>query len=52
MNQVIFKQWFFDKFVPKVISFLKKKDLPEKVSLTLDNARSHPDAEELHSGDI
>lgn len=38
MNQAIFKQWFSDEYVPKVVISEEKK-LPEKVVLTLDNTQ-------------
>ena len=46
-GQNIFKKWFFDDFVPETKKYLKKKGLPSKAILTLDNAGSHPDKEEL-----
>lgn len=47
-----FKRWFFDEFVPKVEQHLEKKKLPRKALLLIDNAPSHPDVEEICSGDI
>lgn len=52
MDRDIFKRWFFDSFVPDVKKFLEGKRLPVKAVLLLDNAPSHPNEEELHSGDI
>lgn len=42
MDRDIFTRWFHDKFVPHVRENLRKKNLPEKAVLILDNAPSHP----------
>ncbi|XP_031344576.1 jerky protein homolog-like [Photinus pyralis] len=47
MTQDIFKHWFFKQFVPEVTAFLKSTGLPVKAVLILDNAPSHPSADEL-----
>ncbi|XP_023306140.2 jerky protein homolog-like [Lucilia cuprina] len=47
MNTGIFKVWFFEMFIPEVESYLKSNNLPMKALLILDNAPSHPPAEEL-----
>lgn len=52
MDRAIFKDWFYTQFVPSVEMFLKSKNLPRKAVLILDNASSHPDAEEMIDGDI
>lgn len=52
MDAALFKNWFFEQFVPKTEKFLKKNRLPRKALLLLDNAPSHPDVNELKSGDI
>ncbi|XP_046658204.1 jerky protein homolog-like [Homalodisca vitripennis] len=52
MDSRIFKQWFFEEFVPVVEAFLENKKLPRKALLILDNASSHPDADELVSDGI
>ncbi|GBM16962.1 hypothetical protein AVEN_267345-1 [Araneus ventricosus] len=52
MNTDIFKQWFFDEFVPKVEKHLKEKKLPRRALLSIDNAPSHPEVENLKSGNI
>ncbi|XP_046686190.1 jerky protein homolog-like [Homalodisca vitripennis] len=52
MDGQTFKEWFFDEFVRVVEAYLKKKNLPRKAILLMDNAPSHPDASELVSGDI
>lgn len=52
MDSLLFKQWFFDDFVPIVEAFLERKQLPRKALLILDNAPSHPDANELVSDGI
>lgn len=51
MTAEIFKNWFFQQFIPEVRNFLKNQNLPEKALLLLDNAPSHPPAEELKSND-
>ncbi|XP_037823997.1 jerky protein homolog-like [Lucilia sericata] len=52
----LFKTWFFNNFVPQVEEFLAQNNLPLNAILLLDNAPSHPPAEELvkqtHSGKI
>lgn len=52
MNANLFKNWFFEDFVPKVESFLKEHGYPRKCVLLLDNAPTHPSAEQLESGEI
>lgn len=52
MNANLFKNWFFEDFVPKVESFFKKHGYPRKCVLLLDNAPTHPSAEQLESGEI
>ncbi|GBL73751.1 hypothetical protein AVEN_230730-1 [Araneus ventricosus] len=52
MNTDIFKQWFFDEFVPKVEKHLEEKKLPRQALLLIDNAPSHPEIEYLKSGNI
>lgn len=52
MDSFIFKSWFFDNFVPSVTRYLKDNNLPRKAILLVDNAPSHPSADELKSGDI
>lgn len=52
MSRDIFKQWFFDKFVPKVEKHLEEKKLPRQALLLIDNAPSHPEVEDLKSGNI
>ncbi|XP_045468009.1 jerky protein homolog-like [Harmonia axyridis] len=49
MTQEIFRNWFFKQFVPEVTSYLRSENLPVKAVLLLDNAPSHPPAEELKS---
>lgn len=52
MNSAIFKDWFYQQFVPSVENYADKNNLPKKAILLLDNAPSHPSADELRSGDI
>ncbi|GBM60221.1 Jerky -like [Araneus ventricosus] len=52
MNRVIFKQWFFDEFVPKVEKHLEEKKLSRQALLFIDNALSHPEVEDLKNGNI
>lgn len=52
MSEAIFKEWFFQQFVPEVEKFLKKKNLPRKALLILDNATTHPDVQYLQDKDI
>lgn len=52
MDGPIFSDWFYNEFVPVTEAFLKKKKLPRKAVLLLDNAPSHPDAKELCSDGI
>lgn len=42
MDRKIFSQWFHETFVPAVRKELKKKKLPLKAILIIDNAPSHP----------
>jgi hypothetical protein len=52
MDGQIFSEWIYNEFVPLTEGFLNKNKLPRKAVLLLDNAPSHPDAQELCSGDI
>ncbi|GBN00452.1 hypothetical protein AVEN_85520-1 [Araneus ventricosus] len=52
MNTHIFKQWFFDEFVPKVEKHLEEKKLPRQALLLIDIAPSYPEVEDLKSGNI
>lgn len=52
MRSDIFKDWFFKEFVPSTEKFLKENNLPRRAVLLLDNAPTHPDADELKDGDI
>lgn len=49
MTQTVFKEWFDGIFVPSVKKFLKKKKLPQKALLILDNCPGHPPEDELKS---
>ncbi|XP_037827591.1 jerky protein homolog-like isoform X2 [Lucilia sericata] len=51
MTSAIFKHWFHQSFVPQVKLFLKKKNLPMKALLLIDNAPSHPSEAELKTED-
>lgn len=52
MNESIFKEWFFQQFVPQVEQFLKSKNLPRQAVLILDNATTHPDAQYIRDKEI
>ncbi|XP_025425198.1 jerky protein homolog-like [Sipha flava] len=52
MNGNIFKNWFFETFVPTTKTFLKQKKLPKKAVLFIDNAPCHPSESELRDGEI
>lgn len=52
MNREIFKNWFLNTFVPECKGYLIEKGLPSKAILTMDNASSHPSAEELECDGI
>lgn len=52
MDSSLFKQWFFEEFVPDVKKHLKMKNLPLNAVLILDNAPSHPSENELTMGNI
>ena len=46
MTQQLFKEWFHSEFAPAVTKNLRAKKLPVKALLLLDNAPSHPSADE------
>jgi len=48
----IFKNWFFETFVPTTKTFLKQKKLPKKAVLFIDNAPCHPSENEIRDGEI
>ncbi|XP_055869350.1 uncharacterized protein LOC106072531 [Biomphalaria glabrata] len=47
LTREIFRDWFFNHFVPEVELHLKVNKLPLKALLLLDNAPAHSDLEEL-----
>lgn len=49
---MIFKEWFYECFVPGVTKHLKERGLPIKAVLLIDNAPTHPAAESMVKGDI
>ena len=51
MDTTIFKDWFFNEFVPRVIKELKKIEQEPKALLFLDNCPAHPDESELRTKD-
>lgn len=48
---MLFKEWFFNIFIPEVKENLRVKQLPQKAVLMLDNATCHGDQEILKSDD-
>ena len=46
MTQQLFKEWFHSEFAPAATKNLRAKKLPVKALLLLDNAPSHPSADE------
>nr|XP_022917821.1 jerky protein homolog-like [Onthophagus taurus] len=51
MTCEIFKEWFFENFVPEIKKFLKSHGLPPRAILLLDHAPSHPPKEKLRTAD-
>jgi len=51
MNREILENWFKTKWVPEVRNILKRKGLPQKAVLLLDNALSHPNETLLKPND-
>ena len=47
MDSFLFQDWFDTEFVPTVKTFIKSKNLSEKVILVLDNAATHPSSDFL-----
>ena len=47
MSAELFKEWFFNEFVPRVKAFLRENGLPEEALLLIDNAPSHPSLKQL-----
>ena len=43
MDTDLFSSWFHKKFVPQLSEWLRKKGLPKKAVLLIDNAPCHPD---------
>ncbi|KAJ8870486.1 hypothetical protein PR048_029509 [Dryococelus australis] len=56
MSSGVFKDWFFKEFIPLTEKFLEENNQPRKANLLLDNAPTHPHAEELsklcHQGNV
>lgn len=51
MDRNIFRDWFFDHFVPSVKQHLKSQHLPETAVLFIDCSNAHPSNEELQTED-
>ncbi|XP_058828455.1 jerky protein homolog-like [Topomyia yanbarensis] len=51
MTRALFKDWFFQQFVPKVKVFLQSTNLPLKAILVLDNCSAHCNCDELKTSD-
>lgn len=51
MTKEIFHEWFHTEFLPQVRWFLKKRNLPQKALLVLDNAPGHGPNDVLMSKD-
>lgn len=52
MNNEIFKEWFFECFIPGVMKYLKSRDLPIKAVFLIGSAPTHLTANELVKGYI
>ena len=52
MTLELFKDYFYNIFVPRVRMFLREKGLPEKAVLFVDNFSGHGKEEELRSDEI
>ncbi|XP_062711210.1 jerky protein homolog-like [Aedes albopictus] len=51
MTQFLFKNWFFDEFVPRVTKFLEDSNLPVEAVLVLDNCSAHFTGGDLQTRD-
>ena len=51
MTKALFKEWFFNEFVPRVTSFLKSSGFSVEAILVLDNCSAHCNADELRTAD-
>lgn len=51
MDRDIFRDWFFNHFVPSVKQHLKSQHLPETAILFIDCSTAHPSNEELQTDD-
>ena len=51
MDMKLFKEWFFQEFIPSVKKYLQERKLEEKAPLLLDNAPAHPSTDVLQSED-
>ncbi|XP_055590422.1 tigger transposable element-derived protein 7-like [Uranotaenia lowii] len=51
MTRQLFKDWFFNEFVPKVTAFLEDANLPVTARLVLDNCSAHCSTDQLRSAD-
>ena len=43
MTSVMFKQWFYQSFVPSMKVYCEEKNIAFKILLLVDNAPCHPD---------
>lgn len=51
MTRVLFRDWFFEEFVPKVTAYLQSANLPLRAVLVLDNCSAHCSIDELRTPD-
>lgn len=51
MTRALFRNWFFQEFVPKVTTYLQSSNLPLRAVLVLDNCSAHCSSDELKTTD-
>ena len=52
VDRRVFRDWFQNKFMPRVKRFCSGKGIPFKILLLLDNAPGHPDAIEMSNENV
>ena len=48
MKSSLFEQWFTEMFIPEVKAYCRRKEIPFKILLLLDNCTAHPDLSHIN----
>ena len=48
MKAALFEKWFTENFIPEVKAYCRRKNIPFKILLLLDNCTAHPDLSHIN----